>query len=185
MEAVVFKRKFRWTLEVQFGEVKTKPYFVKVQSRPLQPSTAEDPKRIVTTYFDVIPATHEDFFKCIAAVYLAGGEAFANAKGTTTEFLENVKGTLGTGEMILYDGCGFACEKWQFKGLWPESINFGDLCYSSDPHSDIDVTWRYLECEYTPFTPESPGPTLPNSRQPWPSSGIMGLGKLGDPNIIF
>ncbi len=35
---------------------------------------------------------------------------------------------------------------WVFKQCWPHSVNFGDLCYSSDPSMDIEVTWRFKEC---------------------------------------
>lgn len=36
---------------------------------------------------------------------------------------------------------------WHFIGVWPHSINFGELCFSSDPTVDIEVTWKYKKIE--------------------------------------
>lgn len=36
---------------------------------------------------------------------------------------------------------------YHFTGVWPHSINFGDLCYSSDPTVHLEVTWKYKTCE--------------------------------------
>jgi hypothetical protein len=34
---------------------------------------------------------------------------------------------------------------YRFTGVWPHSVNFGELCYSSDPTVHLEVTWKYKE----------------------------------------
>lgn len=59
---------------------------------------------------------------------------------------------LGKGTLTLYSGIGDLLEKWTFDKMWPHSVNFGDLCYSSDPTVDLEITWRFKECQY--YIPE-------------------------------
>lgn len=34
---------------------------------------------------------------------------------------------------------------WHLSHLWPTSVNFGYLDYSSDPNFDMEITWRFAE----------------------------------------
>jgi len=36
---------------------------------------------------------------------------------------------------------------YHFSGVWPHSVNFGELCYSSDPSFDLEITWKYKKCD--------------------------------------
>jgi hypothetical protein len=46
-------------------------------------------------------------------------------------------------ELILYDGCGNAIERWVFENVWPQSVEFGELDMQSSEVVTVDVTLRY------------------------------------------
>ena len=62
--------------------------------------------------------------------------------------LKPLYNTLGKGILTLYDGCGIPLEKWILNDLHPQSINFGDLVYTSDPTTEVEITWHYSEVIY-------------------------------------
>ena len=167
---VVFKRKFRWTLEVQniCGGLTVPKDYVKLASRPnisieeteinfLHGKTWIPGKgsweTITVTYFDV--ANTEDnlpLFTWLATVY---------------EFVDPVRLRMGssrhdyagTGVLMLYDGCGEPLEEWILRDMWPTAMNFGELDYSSSEEVTIELTLRYSQVSYRslcpPFIPQS------------------------------
>jgi len=58
-------------------------------------------------------------------------------------------GYAGMGVLIMYDGCGKPMETWKLEHVWPTSINFGDLDYSSSEESNIELTLRYSTATYS------------------------------------
>lgn len=60
-------------------------------------------------------------------------------------------GYAGTGVLTLFDGCGKSMERWTLGGVWPQSINFGDLDFSSSEEVTIELTLRYFEVKYEPL----------------------------------
>lgn len=53
-------------------------------------------------------------------------------------------GSLGFGQQIGWE----PLEEWTLKQVWPVSINFGELDYSSSDCCEIQVTWRYKGAVY-------------------------------------
>ena len=43
----------------------------------------------------------------------------------------------------LYDGCGGIMESWSLENAWPQSVDFGDLDYSSSEVMLVTVVLRY------------------------------------------
>lgn len=50
---------------------------------------------------------------------------------------------IGNCRLELFDGAGNTIEQWKLENVWPNSIEFGDLDYSSSEVSTIDLTLRY------------------------------------------
>lgn len=83
-------------------------------------------------------------FTLLAKFYDFGGKLFEDLKSAWPgEMEEKVSKMLGEIRLTnTKDGT-----IWLFKQVWPHSVNFGDLCYSSDPSVDVEVTWRFKECQ--------------------------------------
>jgi len=162
---ITFKRKYRWTFEISgFCENETNvvpEHFVQVASRPnlsieeteinhLNAKTWIPGKAswetISVTYLDVAHLEMRSLFNWLATVY---------------DFTDPVQLSQGakrdwnaTGVLNLYDGCGTLLEGWQLKYLWPTSINFGDLDYSSSDIATIELTLRYSDVMYRSYCPD-------------------------------
>ena len=164
----VFKRKFRYTFEVQNicgGGSFVPAAFVKTAARP---KLAIDETEInflnakmfipgkatwdaiTVTYIDAVNSTNVSLFaplwSWLASVY---------------NFQEPVELPMGsirrdyaaTGIIGMYDGCGTLLETWQLNNLWPTEIDFGELDYSSSDEATISLTLRYSDVIYTPICP--------------------------------
>ncbi len=131
---VIIKRKFRWTLEIITKCGTIPKHYVKVAGRPKLsldsteinylnattwiPGKAKwDP--ISVTWIDVASSEMKSLWNWVATVY--GFQNDAELKMSEKE------GWVGTGTLILYDGCGNELERWTLKSMFPESIDFGDL----------------------------------------------------------
>lgn len=176
---VIFKRKFRWTFEVQNvcagKNVNTgvvPPWYVKLASRPnvtfdeteinfLQgkmfiPGKATF-ETISVTYYDIGPVKSTNIlylYNWIGSVYNFLGAPTGPAPGgnngagswenpTMSSFARGPGGYGGTGLLMLWDGGGKAIEQWTIYDCWPQSVNFGDLDYSSSDECNIELTLRY------------------------------------------
>ena len=84
------------------------------------------------------------FLNLLAQFYKFGWETFAEWHRNGIENMEHeISQMLGDGKLTLYSGIGEVMESWTYKQMWPHSVNFGDLCYSSDPTVDLEITWRW------------------------------------------
>ena len=166
---IVFKRKFRWTLQMEDICGSTVPeHFVKLASRPnltieeteinfLNAKTWIPGKAawetITVTYYDVGGSddrlegpANKGLWDWLASVY---------------NFVDNVglqqgnarDAYAGTARLILYDGCGEPMEEWIMRDAWPQAINFGDLDYSSSEEVTIELTLRYSDVSYKSLCP--------------------------------
>lgn len=161
---MVFKRKFRWTFEI-FGfcdnEKNVVPEnFVNIASRPnlsveeteinhLNAKTWIPGKAswetITVTYLDVAHDEMRSLWNWLATVY---------------DFTDPINLSQGnkrdwdaTGVLTMYDGCGVILEAWQLQHMFPTSINFGDLDYSSSDIATIELTLRYSDVTYRSYCP--------------------------------
>ena len=180
---IIHKRKFRWTFEVlrngvgDDGRVSrgVPASFVKVAARPnLNIEETEvnflNAKRflpgkgtwetVTVTYYDVAGddvASNIGLWDWLASVYdyTGAGETFnPNVRQSSKRECYS-----GTGVLLLYDGCGNALEKWSMIDCWPQSINFGDLDYSSSEEVTIEVTLRYSGVSYESYCDQNPRAT--------------------------
>jgi hypothetical protein len=161
---VVFKRKFRWTFELQGfcnNQSNVVPeYFVKMAGRPnLEVEETEinhlngkmwipgkaSWQTISVTYIDVAHNDMKTLWNWLASVY-----DFTDPINLKQG---NRKDWDATGVISLYDGCGVLLETWQLKHCWPTEINFGELDYSDSEPAEIELTLRYWDVVYTPFCP--------------------------------
>jgi hypothetical protein len=164
----VFKRKFRYTLEIQEicgGQTIPKDY-VKLAARPnisieeteinfLHGKTWIPGKgtweTITVTYFDMANVTDNlPLYTWLASVY---------------EFTDPIRLRMGSSRrdysgraiLTLYDGCGEPVEEWTLDDVWPTAINWGDLDYSNSEECTIELTLRYSQVRYRsvcpPFVP--------------------------------
>ena len=83
---------------------------------------------------------HDEFvMPLLSNLYSYGAEFFKDPMGNW----ESMKGKLGKALLEINE-----FDFYEIDGVWLHSINFGDLCYSSDPEFDIEVTWRFLNCRH-------------------------------------
>lgn len=166
---LVFKRKFRWTLDINTNCGYHIPQqLVKVAGRPnisieeteihflngkmYIPGKATW-ETITVTFYDVghYQQGVGGLYSWLTAVY-----NFTNP--VTLQQSSSIQGYSATGVLNLYDGCGTVMETWTLSNMFPQTINFGDLDYSSSEEVTIEVTLRYSQVQYTPgcgnqFTP--------------------------------
>jgi hypothetical protein len=164
-EDIVFKRKFRWTMSLNWNNKNIDEYFVKVASRPSL--TVEEQEinflngkmwipgkgsweTMEITFYDVGGAagtSMSTLYSWLATVY-----NFTDAVGLQQS--SSARGYGATGTLRLYDGCGETMEKWTLKKMWPTAVNFGDLDYSNNEEVNITLTVRFSEVEYDSFCPD-------------------------------
>lgn len=115
-------------------------------------------KPLLVKYFwpEEEPNGGQDLFKVLAEYYQLGATAFKEAK-TPEELMTEVADKLGTGTLLSYHKqTGRLVEKWTLGGLWPHTVDFGELCYSSRADVEINVAWRFLSAKYEKATDEKP-----------------------------
>lgn len=129
---VTFRHRFRWALEVDFGEDgRFGPIFVKPTARP--PFTDEDGDRTISVkYYE--SDLDADTLATICTVF--------------NRLFENSFTSVGTGKLTLYDSVGEIIEEWGLQGLTVQSINFGDLDFSSSEATSFDLALKYRRARY-------------------------------------
>jgi len=151
---VVFKRKFRWTFEVQSVggcQFSIPPYFCKVSARPnisfedteinwLNDKTWIPGKAswesITVTYVDVAGTLQGDANGANTGLYDWLAAVFDFTRPTRKQ-MNYALNYIGLVTLKLYDGCGAVVEQWILADAWPQAINFGDLDMSSSDTVDI------------------------------------------------
>jgi hypothetical protein len=165
----VFKRKFRWTLEISGDSCpfQVSPLFVKLAARPsitfeetqldfLNDRTWIPGKAtwepITLTYLDSNSQDASELLTWITSV-------FDFTSPTSKKMSSSIGGYAGVVTLKMLDGCGAVMETWEIKDAWPQAINFGDLDYGVSDPAQIELTLRYSQVSYTvgscgfPITP--------------------------------
>lgn len=160
----VFKRKYRWTFSLQTPCGDVPETIVKLASRPnLSIEETEinflhgkmwipgkaSWETITVTYYDVVAGSADvvNLYRWLSTVYQFNDSNKLNQsskKGTGA----SGTGYAGKALLALYDGCGSEMEKWELGHVWPQSINFGELDYSSSEEVTVELTLRYSEVNY-------------------------------------
>lgn len=171
---VILKRKFRWTFRVQDicrgndqnGKAKeTKAvvpeFYVKVAARPnLDIEETEINflngkmfipgkgtwQEISVTYYDAAVADNQPLWDWLASVYQYPDPDKLHQGSRQADYS-------GTGILAMYDGCGQPLEVWNLYGIWPKSINFGELDYASSEEATIEVSMRFNKVKYQSLCP--------------------------------
>lgn len=176
---IIFKRKFRWTFEVDDICSGTRqsipPSYVKVASRPsldieetqidyLNGRTWIPGKgswnTIQVTYYDISVPAGSGFsgagdvlsiFTWIRSVYDYADPVQLNNGARRANYA-------ATGVLTLYDGCGGPLEQWILNDMWPQAIEFGDLDMGSSDTCDIMLTLRFSNVRFTNLCGRQPAP---------------------------
>lgn len=163
----IFKRKYRWTFELETPCGTIPETIVKLASRPninieeteinflhgkmWIPGKASW-ETITVTYYDVVADSNNSvtsLYNWLSTVYEFHSPQTlrqSSRRGVTLNGGQN--GYSGNGRLVLYDGCGTAMETWRLGHVWPQAINFGDLDYSSSEEVTVELTLRYSEVSY-------------------------------------
>ena len=169
---VVFKRKFRWTLEVAGGSGNcafyVPAYFVKVAARPnlsfeeteinfLNDKTYIPGKvtweSITVTYIDVAGTLSGPAAGGNLGLYTWLTNVF-DFTAPTRKFMNSTRlQYAGVATLKLWDGCGSLLEQWQLLDAWPQAIDFGELDYTSSDTVDISLTLRYSQVSFQHVCP--------------------------------
>jgi len=165
--AIIFKRKYRWTFDVQWNNKSVPSAFVKVASRPNL--TIEETEINYLHGKMWIPG--KGSWETITVTYYDIGGAGASGMQTLWDWLASVynftdpnslqqtsrRGNDGTqagwaalGTLTMYDGTGETMETWKLRNMWPSAVNFGDLDYSSSEEAALELTLRFSEASYQP-----------------------------------
>lgn len=160
----LFKRKFRFTFEVEniCGGGRIPAHYVKIANRP-KLSIEETPLNFLNgkswipgkgewepiniTYYDVATQDVGPLFSWLASVFNFTDPNYLNMGTMRYDYA-------ATGILKIWSGCGDLIEIWELIDLWPNSIDFGELDYSSSDVALIDLTLRYSNVRYTPVCPE-------------------------------
>ena len=65
--------------------------------------------------------------------------------------------TWGTPRLTQIDSIGSPIEEWSLRNAWVESVDFGNLDYSSEEMVNITMSWRYDYAEYSGNPPVAEG----------------------------
>lgn len=171
-----FKRKYRWTFELQTPAGAVSEQIVKVAARPqlnieeleinylhgkmFIPGKATW-ETLTVTYYDVSTGSND-----ISTLYawLRMVHEFFDPNGGSDPKLRQSSvagngatpgGTAGggwaaTANLYLYDGVGTVVETWNLGMIFPTSIQWGDLDYGTNDEVNIELTLRYSRVNYKP-----------------------------------
>lgn len=152
---VIFKRKFRWTMEIKTPGGLIPRHYVKLAARPklsidsteinfLNATTWIPGKAkwepISVTYYDIPDQTMKPLWDWIASIY--------DFQKPADLFQSEKAGWNGEVNLMLFDGCGNELERWQLLSCWPESVDFGDLDYANSDEVTMELSLRYSEVIY-------------------------------------
>ena len=157
---IVFKRKFRWTIEGETPTGKLEPLFVKVAARP---------------QLD-IEETEINFLS--AKTWIPGKQSWQEMTVIAWETdkihwdaLQSTMHNLDEGEcppekhskftLHLYDGCGCLLESWELSEAFISKIRFDELDHSASEQVDVELTMRYNKVVYKNALKEGVHPSLP------------------------
>jgi hypothetical protein len=164
---VIFKRKFRWGLQVRpnCSGTPIDEVFVKVASRPnisfeeteinMKNGKFWIPGKatweaITVTFYDVVGKSIADgiagIYSWLASVYSFHHNNSLQESLCMGSALQDYAATL---RLAMYSGCGEELEVWTIKDAWPQAINWGDLDFSSSEEATIEVTIRYANVCYS------------------------------------
>jgi len=175
---LVFKRKFRWTMQIGYCFSGSTPKlvaeeFVKVGARPSLEIEEQEINYLHGKFWLPGKAT----WQAITVTYydLAGSGPFGTGLTTSGAEITSIFGWIasiyditdpvnlhmgsapqtyyGQALLYLYDGCGNTVEGWLLQNMFPTSINFGELDMSSSEECTVELQLRYANVQYKSYCP--------------------------------
>lgn len=152
---VIIKRKFRWSISILTPCGFIPGIYCRSAARPslevestqidfLNATTWVPGKArwqpITLSFLDVADAQMTGLYNWIATIYNFT-DPVVLGQGEKTDWN-------GIATMYMYDGCGNVLETWTLGSCFPQSINFGDVDYSSSDLATIELTLRFSEVAY-------------------------------------
>lgn len=146
--STVFKRKFRWMFEIN-GICGDNPISVLPPLKSARPNLSfkdinvehvietitfpgkPEWKTINLTLYDLKMGNHP-VFNWIKKLY--------DPENGTYKMPTNLK---KEATLTMLDGCGKEIEKWKFENAYPQSVEFGELDFSSSDYVTVDLTLKY------------------------------------------
>jgi hypothetical protein len=140
MSELVFKRKFRWTLEGKLPGGDLKPQFVKVGERPRIEETQIEPNTWIT-------AKHK-WQSINVTIWEASWSLCGESPGefwtiVYPSVFGSVQPKLGTFKLTLYDSFGVPLEEWELENAYINKVDFAELDHSSSDESVVDIQIHY------------------------------------------
>jgi hypothetical protein len=160
---IVYKRRFRWTFELDTPYGRVSELFAIKADRPklkLDPpvfgfaQVLLEPIRV--TYIDTASEDQKSLWAWIATKY-----DFESGNPP-----EQDSESYGTATLTLFDGAGEEIERWMFEDVQLLGADFGDLDYSSTETATITLTLGYTRVRYEGVSGPNPhsknvGQTVP------------------------
>lgn len=161
-ENQIFKRKFRWVFSIDGQQM----WYAKVGARPNL--TIDETEihhlherhmisgkpvweNLSLTIFDVKPTStslggsEEKLHEWLNTVWKFSREIgafdFMAMGDHDSEYKQDLT-------IRMLDGHGEVMETWWLLGAWPQTVNWGDLDYSSSDTADVEITVRYDRAEF-------------------------------------
>jgi hypothetical protein len=147
------KRKYRWVLTI--GQIPQ--YIIKKVKKPAF-KVSETPHDYINHKFyypgrvewelvncTLVDPVHPDAAATMMAILLHSGYAFPDNAQVAQNTISKQRGTsaLGRVEISQIDSEGAPIESWVLTNAWLQRANFGDLDYSSDDLTEIEIDIRY------------------------------------------
>ena len=168
------KRGFRWLLYLE-GAASTIPtYVIKVAKKPsftvsnnthqFIAHTFNYPGRITWNPVSVTmvdPVDPDASRKLVEVLMAAGYKIPSNFQSGKQSFSRaNAVRAFGTPRLTQLNADGAQIEEWSLKNAWVESVDFGNLDYSSEEMVNVEMSIRYDWAEYRSYaggSEEGPG----------------------------
>lgn len=132
-----------WLLDANFNKKKIENAIIYLKNTEIQEDVRleyainkKGDAYFLSTFF-VDNINLDPLWAILAEFYKAGSEIFGDKN--PVDNLYKIKDKLGT-ITIKRDK-----EIWTLTEAWPHSVNFGELCYSSDESVNVEVTWGCKE----------------------------------------
>ncbi len=81
----------------------------------------------------------------LADFYQFGADYFEHGKLNGDDVAAKLRHQLGE---IYLGNPEKSTYNYHYTGVWPHSVNFGELCFSSDPSFDLEITWKYKKLQH-------------------------------------
>jgi len=147
------KRKYRWTLNI--GQIPT--YIIKKVKKPAF-KVSETPLDYINHKFyypgrvewelvncTLVDPVHPDAAATMMAMLESAGYNFPTTAvlAQSTIGKSTASSAVGSIQMSQIDTDGMPIETWNLVNPWVQRVNFGDLDYSSDDLTEIEIDIRY------------------------------------------